>query len=125
MMNAFTLYRSTLVAAAAATLLLVACSRNEDGLTTGQVTVNTDTVADRAEMVLQDATITATVKAELARDTALGAETIAVTTQRGLVEMRGKAPDIASRERATRIALAVNGVLSVENRLTVDGDKSA
>lgn len=125
MMTAFTLYRSTLVAAATASLMLVACGRSEDGIMAG-VKMNeslaeqkTEAVADKAESALQDATITATVKTELAQDTALGAQTIAVTTQHGLVEIKGSAPDAAARERATRIALAVNGVLSVENRLTI------
>ncbi len=125
MMNAFTLYRSTLVAAATASLMLVACGRSEDGIMAGVkmdeavAEQKSEAVADKAESALQDATITATVKTELAQDTSLGAQTIAVTTQHGLVEIKGNAPDAASRERATRIALAVNGVLSVENRLII------
>ena len=125
MMNAFTLYRSTLVAAAIASLMLVACGRSEDGIMAGikigdaAAEQKIEAAGDRSESALLDATITATVKAQLARDTVLGAQTINVSTEHGLVEIKGNAPDAASRERATRIALAVNGVLSVENRLSV------
>jgi len=125
MMNAFTLYRSTLVAAATASLMLVACGRSEDGIMAGVkmdeslAEQKTETVAAKADSALQDATITATVKTELAQDSVLGAATLNVRTEHGLVEIKGSAPDAAARDRATRIALAVAGVLSVENRLTI------
>ena len=69
--------------------------------------------------VVTDATITASVSAELARDGKLDTTKIDVDTSRGRVALRGTAPDSDSRERARRIALAVKGVTAVDNYLTV------
>ena len=49
----------------------------------------------------------------------LSALKINVDTTGGRVVLRGTAPDTASRERATVLASAVSGVVSVENALTV------
>ena len=64
MMNAFTLYRSTLVAAATASLMLVACGRSEDGIMAG---VLQNERADAAEQLVP------VVNTDLNRDTAPGA----------------------------------------------------
>lgn len=134
----------TLTAAVAA-LALSACNRVEDGRTAGQkvdsavakveekaaeakaeVKAATDsakettaaageTMADKAK----DASITASVNAELAKDKDLSALRINVDTVGGKVALRGTAPDAASRERATQLASRVDGVKSVDNQLTV------
>jgi hypothetical protein len=75
-----------------------------------------DTVANGAA----DVAITAKVNAALAADTQLSALKINVDTSNGLVELKGTAPDAASRDRATTLASAVEGVVKVENRLTVE-----
>lgn len=67
----------------------------------------------------RDAAITAQVNAELARDDQLSALRINVDTVGGRVALEGTAPDSASRERAEKLAAAVEGVLAVENRLSV------
>lgn len=68
---------------------------------------------------VHDAAITASVNAALARDPALASTTIEVETVNAQVALKGQAPDLAARERATRIAAAVAGVVSVENRLAI------
>lgn len=75
-------------------------------------------VADATNAV-NDAAITADVNAELARDPQLAAAAIDVDTVNGQVALKGVAPNPDARERATRIAAAVPGVVSVENRLAV------
>ncbi|MFT3664560.1 BON domain-containing protein [Piscinibacter sp.] len=66
-----------------------------------------------------DAMITARINAALAADDLLKATRIDVDTQAGHVVLKGSAPDAASRERATTLARAVEGVVEVDNRLTV------
>ena len=66
-----------------------------------------------------DAAITTSVNAELARDSKLSAMQIDVDTKEGRVALKGKAPDADSRDRATRLAAGVRGVLSVDNQLVV------
>lgn len=69
--------------------------------------------------VLTDASITAKVNAELAKDAKLSAMKIDVDTSNGRVALKGTAPDPASRDRATQIAQAVEGVTAVDNQLIV------
>ena len=144
-MNSSNSYRMTLLAAAAASIVLVACGKTDDTRTAGQklddtiaqVDQKTDQAkaktdaemnklgkdmsqaADKAEAKMADATITASVKTELARDPSLSALAINVDTKDGLVELNGTAPDAAAKDRATHIAANVKGVLSVDNHLVV------
>ena len=131
--------------AVAAAFALTACNRTDDGKTAGQKVDSTvakvekkaeemgadaraagekakdstagamDTVASKAK----DAAITTSVNAELAKDAKLSALKINVDTVEGRVALRGTAPDADSRERATKLAKAVDGVKSVDNQLTV------
>ena len=144
-------YRTSLLAAAAAAaLMLSACGKHDDTRTAGQKLDDTvasvqqksdeakakteaeanklgdkmANAADKTEAAAQDATITASIKTELARDPSLSALKINVDTKDRLVELHGTAPDPASRDRATRIALAVKGVLSVDNKLVVPGNNA-
>lgn len=66
-----------------------------------------------------DASITASVSAGLAKDPELSAIKIDVDTKNGVVHLSGPAPTTNARERATEIAKAVKGVNSVNNQLTV------
>lgn len=74
----------------------------------------------KVEASLGDAAITTGVNAELAKDAQLSALQINVDTRDGRVALKGKAPNAAARERATQLAAAVKGVLSVDNQLIVD-----
>lgn len=68
-----------------------------------------------------DAAITASVNAQLARDSELSALKIDVDTSEGRVALRGTAPNREARDRATRLASGVDGVKSVDNQLIVKG----
>jgi len=75
----------------------------------------TNDVSDK----VKDAAITTAVNAKLAQDKGLSALKIDVDTVNGRVSLRGTAPDPAARERATTLASAVDGVVSVDNQLVV------
>ncbi len=75
--------------------------------------------AARAAEVMDDAGISAKVKAGLAEDAELSAIRIDVDTCNGIVTLNGPVKNDVARERATRIAQGVKGVNSVVNQLTV------
>lgn len=125
-------------AATAVVLSLAACGEREDERTIGQridstvtqverkaesMTADARSAADKAgnEVAdkVKDATITTSINAELAKDKDLSAFKIDVDTQGGQVRLSGTAPDPVARERATTLARAVDGVVAVDNQLTV------
>lgn len=136
---------AALAAAAMATSLIVACGQKEDE-TVGQRMDSTveqtqaagaelradannaaqdmkaagNEAADKIAVGAADVAITAKVNAALAGDSQLSALKIDVDTTNGHVELKGTAPDPAARDRATVLAAAVEGVVKVENRLTVE-----
>ena len=75
---------------------------------------------DKVAAAVNDATITTTINAELAKDSSLSAVKIDVDTSHGRVALRGTAPTPQAKERATQIATSVKGVTSVDNLLTVE-----
>lgn len=68
---------------------------------------------------IDDAAISTKVKAALAVDPSLSAARIIVSTDKGIVRLEGPAPDAASRDRATVLAGAPQGVRGVDNRLAL------
>lgn len=72
---------------------------------------------ERAGERMDDAGITAKVNAALAGDPRLSALKIDVDSTEGRVSLTGTAPDEGSRQRATELALAVEGVKGVDNQL--------
>lgn len=139
--------RITLITAAIVTAFgLAACQQRADDPTVGQKIDNAIEKADRqAEAAKQDAkemaadaknatadamakvgegvsdiAITTSVNAELAKDKQLSALKIDVDTKNGHVQLSGKAPSTEARERATVLAAAIKGVVSVDNRLAID-----
>jgi hyperosmotically inducible protein len=66
-----------------------------------------------------DAAITASVTAALARDPDLSDRRIDVATSAGAVRLAGPAPSAEAKARAETIARGVKGVSSVDNRLEV------
>ncbi len=68
---------------------------------------------------VDDATITASVSAGLAKDSELSALRIDVDTKAGVVTLKGPAPSLAAKARAEEIARAVKGVSRVDNALEV------
>ena len=75
--------------------------------------------ADTALGAIDDASITAQVKAGLAKDADLSAIKINVDTANGAVTLSGLATSAAARDRAETIAKGVKGVTSVNNQLTM------
>ena len=67
----------------------------------------------------KDLAITARVNAALAADDKLSAISVNVDTTDGRVVLNGSAPDAPSRDRAKTLAAGLEGVVAVDNRLTV------
>lgn len=135
----------TLIAAAAATIALAACGKNEDATLGQQIDNGVNQTQSAATEMKNDArqaandmqaagsqagqtiaegagdmAITAKVNAALAADDKLSALKINVDTEGGRVALKGTAPDADSRDRATTLAAAVDGVIAVDNRLVVE-----
>ena len=66
-----------------------------------------------------DASITASVLSEFAKDADLSAIKIDVDTKGGSVTLIGPAPTAAARDKATTLAKSIKGVTSVSNKLVV------
>lgn len=140
--------RRPLVAAAcsvAMLLALTACGKKDDGKTVGQSIdsgiAKTEQAAKDAGSAMKDATkdaqvagsqasstmgekiddamITASVNASLAKDPDLSAIKINVDTKDGVVTLNGPAPTATAKAKAADLARAVKGVTSVNNQLVV------
>jgi hyperosmotically inducible protein len=68
---------------------------------------------------MEDAAITAKIKAEILAESALKVFQIDVTTTNGVVTLSGTVDSQLSRERASEVARNNQGVTSVENNLVV------
>jgi hyperosmotically inducible protein len=139
--------RIPLLATLAVAAALTACSRNnDDDMTAGQrldgavadakresnetkrdaqqamndAQISASRAADTTAQVSTDMAITAKVNAALAVDDKLKATQINVDTREGQVTLTGQAPDAQSRERATTLVSAVDGVKQVNNQLVVN-----
>jgi osmotically-inducible protein OsmY len=79
----------------------------------------TEGAASQAGQAIDDAKITTVVKSKyLADDTLKGLE-ISVDTEQGVVTLTGKVQNDSAKELANQIASGVEGVVSVNNQLTV------
>lgn len=86
---------------------------------TAEARAETSQAAATASNAVKDAAITAAVNAKLAADPGLKALRINVDTAAGRVALSGDAPDTAARDRATTLARSVDGVVDVNNQLTI------
>ena len=77
------------------------------------------TAGEARTATTDDAAITASVTAALAREPELSARRIDVRTNAGTVQLAGPAPTTEAKARAETIARGVKGVSSVDNRLEV------
>lgn len=75
--------------------------------------------ADNAGRGLDDAAISASIKGKYLVDGTLKGLAISVDTERGVVRLTGPVQSEAAKERATQIAENVEGVVRVDNQLTV------
>jgi osmotically-inducible protein OsmY len=129
----------------AALVLVAGCDRAGDGRTVGQrvddgltkaeeksaqineqareagqaASAATGRAAQAVTSQARDMSITAELKAKLAKDSQLSALRIDVDTNDGRVVLRGSAPTLAAREHATDLARGIDGVMGVENELQV------
>lgn len=81
-----------------------------------------DAISDqskKAEEYMDDAAITAKVKAEIANDSILKVFQISVTTTNGVARLSGAVDSQQSIDRVLKIASNVKGVKSTENELVV------
>ena len=126
--------RAAALVAAMLALTLAACGNKSDERTAGQkldsAVAKTGQAANEAGAKtaaaggaiadkIDDASITASVNAGLAKDSELSAIKIDVYTKGGTVMLNGPAPTAAAKARAEDIAKSVSGVKSVENKLEV------
>ncbi len=124
-----------------AALAVTGCNRTDDDVDTTAVDPNptipedtaqapatvpqTDTTPDSAGMgeqagaALDDAAVTAKVKAALLATDGISGTDISVETQQGRVILSGRVPDQMQAQRAEEVAESIEGVMSVENRIEV------
>ena len=85
------------------------------------VAYSADTSTDTTGQYVDDATITAKVKAVFAKDKWVKGYEISVRTDHGVVDLTGNVNSKAESDRATKLATKVKSVSAVHNNLTVDG----
>ena len=76
-----------------------------------------DRTMDQAGLAVDDAAITAKVKAAIVAEPGLKAMQINVDTDKGVVTLSGSVDSVSNSEKAKTLADAVAGVKAVENRL--------
>jgi hyperosmotically inducible periplasmic protein len=105
-LNTFT---RTSLSAIALVMALGGCSKSGEQTTTGQY--------------IDDATVTAKVKADLVKDDTVKATDVGVATTAGEVHLSGFVTSEAARQRAEQVAKSIKGVKSVRNDLAVQTAK--
>lgn len=68
----------------------------------------------------KDAALAERIRQEFAGDTVLRDTMVSVRCNNGLVTLSGSVPTYQAREDAEKLALSINDVKSVENRITVN-----
>ncbi|MGW8183196.1 MAG: BON domain-containing protein [Burkholderiales bacterium] len=108
--------------AGALVLALAACGR-EEGASASAEMVKTATAADESDTAarppVDDKTLATRVRAALMASPALNAVTIDVAAARGVVTLLGTTNTPTKRDLAGYIALRVEGVNTVRNRIVV------
>ena len=132
--------RSLLLTAAVSVALagLAGCNRDADratrstppangtatapSTTTPPATTPAPSTADRtAGQTVDDASVTAKVKAALMAESGVDSNKINVDTFNGRVTLKGEGLDKTQIDRAVQVARGVDGVKDVDNRLTTAG----
>ncbi len=80
----------------------------------------TDTTTDTTGQYLDDATITAKVKASFAEDSLVQGRDISVRTDHGVVDLTGTVNSAKESDRATALATNIKSVRAVHNNLKVN-----
>jgi osmotically-inducible protein OsmY len=110
---------------------LVACDNSRPAETAGKKIDQTvdkadkkmSDAADKVGMVIDDATITAKVKAAILAESGLKTLQINVDTVKGVVTLSGSVDSLLSSDKAKSLASGVTGVKVVENRLAITPNK--
>ena len=109
---------------AAGALVLVGCSQESADRAAKAVEnapAQLERQAERAAVVLDDASVTAKVKSALIADPNLKGLSIDVDTSQNVVTLNGTVQTEAARSDAERVAKQVEGVREVKNNLLVKG----
>ena len=69
-----------------------------------------------------DNAITATIRAEFAADSMVGGFNVGVRTYKGTVTLSGLVGSLAAREQAVRLARNTNGVVAVNNQISIEDE---
>ena len=85
-----------------------------------QVKESLKEVGEATGQAVSDAAITAKIKAALLAEKDVKSRDIDVETFQGKVVLKGTVPDRAQSQLAVKVAQSVDGVKSVENRITVN-----
>lgn len=116
---------TSVLGAAAAALALAACSpadRNEvkadASRATSTVKNEASSMATKAGNAIDDATLTTKVKAALLADEMVKGTQINVDSSNGTVTLNGAVSTPTHKQRAEQLALNVEGVRTVDNKLT-------
>lgn len=120
---------TSLAMAASALALIAGCEKTTTttgtapGTTTTTTTVtptpSVERALDKAGDALSDAAVTTKVKATMLADPDVKGLQIDVDTRNGAVTLNGAVDNARNIERAAALAKSVEGVKSVDNRLTV------
>lgn len=94
-----------------------AADRAEDKMDQAKSTISDK--AASAGAAVADAAITAKVKSALIAEPGLKSTGIDVVTEKGVVSLFGTTVSNSSRDRATQLAAAVEGVKAVQNNLAI------
>lgn len=68
----------------------------------------------------QDAAINDRIKQEFAADSVLRDARVYVNCKNGMVRLSGSVPSYRAREDAEKLAISIDGVKSVDNKITVE-----
>lgn len=99
----------------------IEADENKDGKLDQAEFVKAEAIHDRvvAGKYVEDAVLTAKVKAALLKEPELKSLDVSVETRRGEVLLSGFVTDPRQRQKAVKAAVAVNGVVSVKDALVV------
>jgi len=99
----------------------IEADENKDGKLDRAEFVKAESIHDRivAGKYLDDSVITAKVKAALLKEPDLKSLDVSVETQRGEVLLSGFVKDEIQKQKAMKVAVAVNGVASVKDAMVV------
>ena len=89
----------------------------------GYTADKTESTTEKVKEGVEDAAITTKIKADYAKDKAVSAMNIHVTTDKGVVKLSGNAKSKDESEKAVSIAKGIKGVVSVQNDITVGAGK--